>query len=98
MWAVDPATTNAAGKDARVAEPDRREGRARGHLRCRRSRRLRSTLASTTATPWHDVYRVTISTGRRSDPQNTERIAGWNFDLQGSSVWRSASRTTSTGS
>ncbi len=33
---------------------------------------------------WHDVYRVKISTGERAlIRQNTERIAGWVFDLQG---------------
>ncbi|HUG52767.1 MAG TPA: alpha/beta fold hydrolase [Vicinamibacteria bacterium] len=33
---------------------------------------------------WHDVYQVRISTGERTlVRQNTERIAGWNFDLSG---------------
>lgn len=32
---------------------------------------------------WHDLYRVRISTGERTLlRQNTERIAGWMFDLQ----------------
>ncbi len=33
---------------------------------------------------WHDLYRLKISTGERTlIRKNTERIAGWNFDLQG---------------
>ena len=33
---------------------------------------------------WHDVYKVRISTGARTlVRQNTDRIAGWLFDLQG---------------
>src|SRR6266849_9222423 len=33
---------------------------------------------------WHDLYRVRISTGERTlMRKNTERIAGWNFDLNG---------------
>ena len=32
---------------------------------------------------WHDVYRVKISTGERTlVRQNTEKIAGWDFDLK----------------
>lgn len=34
---------------------------------------------------WHDVYKVRISTGERAlIRKNTERIAGWTFDLNGS--------------
>ncbi len=34
---------------------------------------------------WHDVYKVRISTGERTlIRKNTERIAGWTFDLNGS--------------
>jgi dipeptidyl aminopeptidase/acylaminoacyl peptidase len=33
---------------------------------------------------WHDLYRVKISTGERTlIRKNTERVAGWFFDLQG---------------
>ena len=33
---------------------------------------------------WHDVYKVKISTGERElVRKNTERIAGWDFDLEG---------------
>jgi dipeptidyl aminopeptidase/acylaminoacyl peptidase len=33
---------------------------------------------------WHDLYRLRISSGERTlVAKNTERIAGWSFDLQG---------------
>lgn len=33
---------------------------------------------------WHDLYRLRISTGERTlVAKNTERIAGWSFDLEG---------------
>ena len=45
---------------------------------------------------WHDVYQVRISTGERKlVRQNTDRIAGWNFDLAGN--LRLAERVTGTG-
>lgn len=45
---------------------------------------------------WHDLYKVRISTGERTLlRQNTERIAGWEFDLQGN--LRLAARTTQSG-
>ena len=45
---------------------------------------------------WHDLYKVSISTGKRELlRKNTERIAGWIFDLQGR--LRLALRTTEKG-
>ena len=45
---------------------------------------------------WHDLYRVKISTGERTlIRQNTERVAGWIFDLKGE--LRMAERTTDSG-
>src|SRR4029077_14539552 len=33
---------------------------------------------------WHDVYKVKLSTGERTlVRKNSDRIAGWNFDLGG---------------
>src|ERR1700734_3102888 len=33
---------------------------------------------------WHDLYKLKISTGEKTlVRKNTERVAGWNFDLQG---------------
>jgi dipeptidyl aminopeptidase/acylaminoacyl peptidase len=46
---------------------------------------------------WHDVYRVSLDTGRRElIRENTEQIAGWSFDLRGN--LRLAARTTGDGS
>ncbi|MGC8916756.1 MAG: prolyl oligopeptidase family serine peptidase [Thermoanaerobaculum sp.] len=46
---------------------------------------------------WHDLYRVRISTGQKELVyKNTDRIAGWDFDLDGNP--RLASRITEGGS
>jgi len=45
---------------------------------------------------WHDLYKLKISTGEKTlVRQNTERITGWNFDLQGN--LRLASRSAENG-
>jgi hypothetical protein len=45
---------------------------------------------------WHDVYKVKISSGERTlVRQNTEKIAGWTFDLAGR--LRLAERVTDNG-
>jgi dipeptidyl aminopeptidase/acylaminoacyl peptidase len=45
---------------------------------------------------WHDLYKVRISTGERTlIRKNTDRIAGWDFDLKGE--LRLAARTTTSG-
>jgi dipeptidyl aminopeptidase/acylaminoacyl peptidase len=45
---------------------------------------------------WHDLYKVKLSTGERTlMRRNTDRIAGWIFDLKGE--LRLASRTTDKG-
>ncbi|HXN73334.1 MAG TPA: alpha/beta fold hydrolase [Candidatus Acidoferrales bacterium] len=45
---------------------------------------------------WHDLYKLKISTGEKTlVRKNTERIAGWNFDLQGN--LRLASRSAENG-
>ncbi len=45
---------------------------------------------------WHDLYKLKISTGERSlIRQNTERVAGWIFDLKGE--LRMAERSTDAG-
>lgn len=46
---------------------------------------------------WHDLYKLKLSTGERSlIRQNTERISGWFFDLEGSCASPPASRPTGT--
>jgi len=86
VWAVDPKAPNAAGSEA---PPSRNLTDAKG---------ARAFIyAVPKATPdtiyvglndrdaaWHDVYKVTISTAERElVRKNTERIAGWDFDLEG---------------
>ncbi len=45
---------------------------------------------------WHDLYKLKISTGEKTlVRKNTERIAGWHFDLQGN--LRLASRSAENG-
>lgn len=46
---------------------------------------------------WHDLYKVTISTGQRTLlRENTDKVAGWVFDESG--TLRLAARTTDAGS
>ena len=86
VWAVDPQAANAAGSEA---PPSRNLTDAKG---------ARAFIyAVPKATPdtiyvglndrdaaWHDVYRVKISTAERElVRKNTEKIAGWDFDLEG---------------
>jgi dipeptidyl aminopeptidase/acylaminoacyl peptidase len=97
VWAVDPAA-KAQGKDV---PPSRNLTDAKG---------VRAFIyAVPKKTPdtiyvglndrdaaWHDVYRVAISTGKRElVRKNTDRIAGWLFDLEGQ--LRLAVRTTDKG-
>jgi dipeptidyl aminopeptidase/acylaminoacyl peptidase len=45
---------------------------------------------------WHDLYKVTLATGERTlVRKNTDKIAGWMFDLQGN--LRVAARVTDSG-
>jgi dipeptidyl aminopeptidase/acylaminoacyl peptidase len=98
VYAVDPAAPPAAGKDA----PE-----ARNLTAAKGARALIYDVPK--ADPdaiyvglndrdaaWHDVYKVKISTGERTlIRKNTERISGWEFDLQGN--LRLAVRTTEKG-
>ena len=86
VWAVDPSAPNAPDGEA---PPSRNLTDAKG---------ARAFIYSVPKTQpdtiyvglndrdaaWHDVYKVTISTGQRElVRKNTERIAGWVFDLGG---------------
>jgi dipeptidyl aminopeptidase/acylaminoacyl peptidase len=86
VWAVDPAAPNAAGSEA---PPARNLTEAKG---------ARAFIYSGPKTQpdtiyvglndrdaaWHDLYKVTISTGKRELLRtNKDRIAGWDFDLEG---------------
>ena len=46
---------------------------------------------------WHDLYKLKLSTGEKTMlRKNTERIVGWDFDLQGNLRLASRSRKTAT--
>ena len=98
MFAVNPSDGPAPGQDAPAAR----------NLTAAKGARA-AIYAVPTATPdtiyvglndrepaWHDVYKVTISTGARElVRKNTERIAGWLFDNGGR--LRMATRVTEAG-
>jgi len=86
MFAVDPAASPAAGSEA---PPSRDLTGLKG---------VRVAIIDAPKTDpdvvfigindrdkaWHDLYKVRISTGEKTLlRKNTERIAGWQFDLQG---------------
>jgi dipeptidyl aminopeptidase/acylaminoacyl peptidase len=86
VWAVDPSAAAAPGSEA---PPSRNLTDAKG---------VRALIYSVPKkdpdtiyiglndrdAAWHDVYRVKISTGQRELlRKNTEKIAGWMFDLEG---------------
>jgi dipeptidyl aminopeptidase/acylaminoacyl peptidase len=86
VWAVDPSAPNAPGADA---PPSRNLTDAKGARAFIYSvpKRQPDTIyvgLNDREAAWHDVYKVTISTGQRElVRKNTERIAGWVFDLDG---------------
>ena len=86
VWAVDPSAPNAAGSEV---PPSRNLTEAKG-VRAQIyavPRKQPDTIyvgLNDRDAAWHDVYKVTISTGQRDlVRKNTERIAGWDFDLDG---------------
>jgi dipeptidyl aminopeptidase/acylaminoacyl peptidase len=98
VWAVDPAGAKAEGQDV---PPSRNLTDAKG------ARAFIYDVPKTSPDTifvglndrdpaWHDVYEVQISTGKRElVRKNTDRIAGWVFDLEGR--LRMALRTTDKG-
>jgi dipeptidyl aminopeptidase/acylaminoacyl peptidase len=86
VWAVDPAGANAEGKDTPAPRnlTDAKGARAFIYAVPKKSPDTIYVGLNDREAAWHDVYRVTISTGQRElIRKNTERIAGWNFDLEG---------------
>ncbi len=86
VWAVDPAAANAAGKDTPAPRnlTDAKGARAFIYAVPKKSPDTIYVGLNDRDAAWHDVYRVTISTGQRElVRRNTERIAGWDFDLEG---------------
>ena len=86
VWAVDPAAANAEGKDAPASRNITDVKGARAFIYAL-PKNLPDTMyvgLNDRDAAWHDLYRVEISTGKRDlMRKNTERIAGWLFDLDG---------------
>ena len=86
VWAVDPSAPNAAGSEAPASRnlTDAKGARAFIYAVPKKSPDTIYVGLNDRDAAWHDVYKVTISTGQRElVRKNTERIAGWDFDLEG---------------
>jgi len=86
VHAVDPAAPAAAGQETPPARniTDARGARAFIYAVPKADPDVIYVGLNDRDKAWHDVYQVRISTGQRTlVRQNTERIAGWNFDLAG---------------
>jgi dipeptidyl aminopeptidase/acylaminoacyl peptidase len=86
VWAVDPSAPNAAGSEAPPSRnlTEAKGARAQIYAVPRKQPDTIYVGLNDRDAAWHDVYKVTISTGQRElVRKNTERIAGWDFDLEG---------------
>jgi len=86
VYAVDPGAPAAAGQEAPPARniTDAKGARAIIYAVPKADPDVIYVGLNDRDAAWHDVYQVRISTGERKlIRQNTERIAGWNFDLAG---------------
>jgi len=86
VWAVDPSAPNAAGSEAPPSRnlTDAKGARAFIYAVPKKSPDTIYVGLNDRDAAWHDVYKVTISTAERElVRKNTERIAGWSFDLEG---------------
>lgn len=86
VWAVDPAAKTEAGKDAPTARnlTDAKGVRAQIYDVPKNDPDVVFVGLNDRDAAWHDLYKVKISTGERTLlRKNTERIAGWVFDLAG---------------
>ncbi len=98
VWAVDPGAAAAEGKDVPPSRnlTDAKGARAFIYAVPKKSPDTIYVGLNDRDAAWHDVYRVSISTGKRELlRKNTDRIAGWVFDLDG--ALRLAVRTTDKG-
>jgi dipeptidyl aminopeptidase/acylaminoacyl peptidase len=98
VWAVDPAAARAEGKEVPPSRnlTDAKGARAFIYDVPKKSPDTIYVGLNDRDAAWHDVYKVSISTGRRELlRKNTDRIAGWQFDLEGQ--LRLAVRTTDKG-
>jgi dipeptidyl aminopeptidase/acylaminoacyl peptidase len=86
VWGVDPSAPNAAGSEAPPSRnlTDAKGARAFIYAVPKKSADTIYVGLNDRDAAWHDVYKVTISTGQRElVRKNTERIQGWDFDLEG---------------
>jgi dipeptidyl aminopeptidase/acylaminoacyl peptidase len=98
VWAVDPAAAKAEGQEVPPSRnlTDAKGARAFIYDVPKKSPDTIYVGLNDRDAAWHDVYKVTISTGQRELlRKNTDRIAGWLFDLEGQ--LRLAVRTTDKG-
>jgi dipeptidyl aminopeptidase/acylaminoacyl peptidase len=98
VYAVSPTAPPAAGADVPAARnlTDARGARAVIYATPRTQPGVLYVGLNDRDKAWHDVYRVDIASGERTlVRQNTEKIAGWTFDNQG--TLRLAARTTDAG-
>jgi dipeptidyl aminopeptidase/acylaminoacyl peptidase len=86
VYAVNPADPVAEGRDVPPARnlTDAKGARALIYAAPKRDPDVLYVGLNDRDAAWHDLYRVKISTGERTElRKNTERIAGWVFDLDG---------------
>jgi dipeptidyl aminopeptidase/acylaminoacyl peptidase len=98
VWAVDPAAPKAAGKDVPASRnlTDAKGVQANIYDVPKKSPDTIFVGLNDRDAAWHDLYKVSISTGKRELlRKNTEQIAAWIFDLEGQ--LRLALRTTDKG-
>jgi Tol biopolymer transport system component len=98
VYAVDPAAAPAAGADVPAARniTEAKAVRAAIYHVSKVDPDLMFVGLNDRDAAWHDLYRVRISTGERTLlRKNTDRIAGWEFDLK--DQLRLAARTTDKG-
>ncbi len=98
VYAVDPAAATETGKDAPPARniTDAKGARALIYAVPKGDPDVIYVGLNDRDASWHDVYQVHVSTGERKLlRQNTEKIAGWDFDLGGN--LRLASRVADNG-
>ncbi len=86
VWAVDPAAANAEGKEVPASRnlTDAKGARAFIYSLPKKTPDVIYVGLNDRDAAWHDLYRVSIATGKRElMRKNTERIAGWVFDVAG---------------
>jgi dipeptidyl aminopeptidase/acylaminoacyl peptidase len=86
VWAVDPGAANAEGREVPASRniTDAKGARAFIYDVPKRDPDTIYVGLNDRDPAWHDLYRVTISSGKRELlRKNTDRIAGWIFDLDG---------------